>query len=291
MADFTTLKSMPEDGNQRYQRQLATAPADTLDGTVWFSMRRLLPVIVLGLGILAVFAFRLDEYLSFERLREQGKVRFLGVSTHTPNLEQVANAAIDDGRFDVMMLAYHHGAWPMLREIIDRAASKDIGVVAMKTLKGAKHRGLLELRDQADSYTQAAFKWVLADPSVSCLVISFYEFQHLDEYLFASGKRPTQADQALLKRYDQLIAGKHCFAQCGACLGSCPEQIAINDVLRHRMYFEDYGDQKEAMRLYSRLEKQADVCVGCSAPCLGACPHGVPIQERTIGAHRMLTFG
>ncbi len=57
------------------------------------------------------------------------------------------------------------------------------------------------------------------------------------------------------------------------------------------MYFEDYGDQKEAMRLYSRLEKQADVCVGCSAPCLGACPHGVPIQERTIGAHRMLTFG
>ncbi len=70
MADFTTLKSMPEDGNQRYQRQLATAPADTLDGTVWFSMRRLLPVIVLGLGILAFFAFRLDEYLTFESLRE-----------------------------------------------------------------------------------------------------------------------------------------------------------------------------------------------------------------------------
>ena len=228
---------------------------------------------------------------AFERLREQGKVRFLGVSTHTPNLEQVANSAIDDGRFDVMMLAYHHGAWPKLGEIIDRAASKDIAVVAMKTLKGAKHRGLLEMRDQADSYTQAAFKWVLANPSVSCLVISFYEFQHLDEYLYASGKRPTQADMAVLQRYDELIAGKHCFAHCGACLGSCPEQLAIHDVLRHRMYFEDYGNQKEAMRLYARLEKQADVCVGCSAPCLGACPHGVPIQERTLGAHRMLTFG
>jgi len=228
---------------------------------------------------------------AFDRLRQAGKVRFLGVSTHTPNLEQVATAALDDGRFDVMMLAYHHGAWPKLEKIVARAASQDVAVVAMKTLKGAKHRGLLERRDQADSYTQAAFKWVLSNSNVSCLVISFYEHPHLDEYLYASGKAPTQEDLALLQRYDELIAGKHCFAHCGACLGACPEQLAINDVLRHRMYFEDYGVQKEAMRLYSRLEKQADVCMGCSAPCLGACPYGIPIQERTIGAHRMLTFG
>jgi len=47
---------------------------------------------------------------AFDRLKEQGKVRFLGVSTHTPNLPVVANAAIDSGRFDVLMLAYHFGA-------------------------------------------------------------------------------------------------------------------------------------------------------------------------------------
>ncbi len=227
---------------------------------------------------------------AFDRLKEQGKARFLGVSTHTPNLEAVATKAIDSGRFDVMMLAYHHGAWPGLAEIIDRAAANDVGVVAMKTLKGAKHRGLLELRDQADSYTQAAFKWVLANPSVSCLVVGFFEHQHVDEYIYASGKKPTSEDLALLRRYDELIAGKHCFAHCGACLDTCPEQLAINDVLRHRMYFEDYGDQKEAMRLYARLEKGAEVCAGCPAPCVDACPSGVPIQERMIGAHRMLSL-
>jgi ferredoxin len=56
------------------------------------------------------------------------------------------------------------------------------------------------------------------------------------------------------------------------------------------MYFEDYGDEKEAMRLYARLERQANACAGCSAPCAGVCPHGVPIQERTSGAHRLLTL-
>ena len=232
-----------------------------------------------------------NAHEAFDRLKEAGKVRFLGVSSHTPNLETVANAAIESDRFDVMMLAYHHGAWPQLGDIVDRAAARDMGIVAMKTLKGAKHQGLLETRDEADSYPQAAFKWVLANPSVSCVVISFFEPNHADEYLYASGRELTAADEALLERYDERIAGKHCFAHCGACLDTCPEGLPINDVLRHRMYFEDYGDQKEAMRLYSKLDTKADVCAGCDAPCAAACPAGVAIQERTMGAHRMLSFG
>jgi aryl-alcohol dehydrogenase-like predicted oxidoreductase len=227
---------------------------------------------------------------AFDRLREQGKARFLGVSTHTPNLEAVADAALASNRFDVLMLAYHHGAWSKLADIIARAAAQDVGVVAMKTLKGARHRGMADFREEADSYAQAAFKWVLSNPHVSCLVISFFDHAHVDEYLHASGQPLGARDLAVLERYDQLIAGTHCFAHCGACLDSCPESLRIHDVLRHRMYFENYGDEKEAMRLYAALEKQANVCIGCSAPCSGACPEGIPIRERTIGAHRMLTF-
>ena len=229
-----------------------------------------------------------NAHEAFDRLKEQGKVRFLGVSTHTPNLEEVANTAIDSDRFDVMMLAYHHGAWPNLATIIDRAAERDIGVVAMKTLRGAKHQGLLETRAERDSYTQAAFKWVLANPSVSCLVISLWESAQLDEFLFASGKRPGSYDLALLERYDEVVADSHCRPHCGACLASCPEQLRIHDVLRHRMYFEDFGAQKTAMQLYAALDTQADVCTGCSAPCALACPHGIPIPERTRETHEML---
>jgi aryl-alcohol dehydrogenase-like predicted oxidoreductase len=227
---------------------------------------------------------------AFAQLRQQGKVRFLGFSSHTPELETVVRAALDDGRFDVMMLAYHHGLWPDQRALIERAARADVGVVAMKTLKGAKHRGLLEFRDQADAYSQAAFKWVLSNPHVACLVISIFEQRQLDEYLYASGQLPGPNDLAVLERYDELIAGKHCFAHCGACLSACPAGLPIADVLRHRMYFEDYGIEKIAMERYARLERRADVCIGCSAPCTGACPAGIPIQERTIGAHRMLTL-
>jgi aryl-alcohol dehydrogenase-like predicted oxidoreductase len=86
---------------------------------------------------------------AFERLKEQGKARFLGVSTHTPNLHEVATAAIDSGRFDVVMLAYHHGMGWDLDSILARAAERDVAVVAMKTLKGAKQRNLADSRTRA----------------------------------------------------------------------------------------------------------------------------------------------
>jgi uncharacterized protein len=228
---------------------------------------------------------------AFDRLKQAGKVRFLGFSTHTPNLVEVVSTGIESNRFDVMMVAYHHGIWPQLPELVKRArADRDMGVVAMKTLKGAKHRGLLDFQRYADSYTQAALKWALANEDVSCAVISFFELQHVDEYLAASGKRLTPQDLAILGEYDRQIAGTYCGPHCGACLSSCPEGLPIHDVLRHRMYFEDYGWEKEGMQRYAALAKNASVCASCSAPCTGSCPVGIDIQTRMTGAHDLLTL-
>jgi aryl-alcohol dehydrogenase-like predicted oxidoreductase len=232
-----------------------------------------------------------NAYEAFDRLKQQGKARFLGFSSHTPNLIQVATQAIESGRFDVMMLAYHHGIWPRLGEIISKARrEQDMGVVAMKTLKGARHQGLAGFRADADAYSQAAFKWVLSNPDVSCLVVSFFELQHVDEYLYASGRGVTPKDVTILEEYDRQIRGSYCAPHCGACLSSCPAELPIADILRHRMYFEDYGWQKEGMRLYARLDKRASVCASCSAPCLGSCPVGIDIQRRMKGAHELLTL-
>jgi hypothetical protein len=229
---------------------------------------------------------------AFDRLKEQGKVRFLGFSTHTPRLVEVANRGIDSGRFDVMMLAYHFGMWSPLGEIIARGRrEQDMGVVAMKTLKGAKHHGLAGFREEADAFSQAALKWTLSNPDVSCAVISFFELQHLDEYLYASGRELSSRDLAVLRKYDREIVGSYCQPHCGRCLDHCPEGLPIHDVLRYRMYFEDYGWEKEGMRLYSKLATNASVCAGCSAPCLGSCPAGIAIPERTQEAHRLLTLG
>lgn len=239
---------------------------------------------------------RLDRLMApnmheaFDRLKEQGKVRFLGVSTHTPNLEVVANAAIDSGRFDVLMLAYHFGMYPNFPHILEKARRADVGIVAMKTLKGAKHTNLAEFREEASAYSQAAFRWVLSNPAVSCLVISFSQLRHVDEYLYASGQPVRDSDIALLERYDELTRGDYCQPHCGKCLDSCSFDLSINDILRYRMYFRDYGWEKEGMRLYAALDEanNASRCITCTAPCTNRCPIGVPIREKMLDAHRVL---
>jgi hypothetical protein len=225
---------------------------------------------------------------AFDRLKQDGKVRFLGVSTHTPNLEEVANTAIDSGRFDVMMLAYHFGMWPHFGHILEKAKHHDVGVVAMKTLKGAKHTNLADFHREADAYSQSAFRWVLSNPNVSCLVVSFSTPEHVDEYLAASGTELAGHDVSRLERYDRLVAGDYCQPHCGLCLSSCPEELPIHDVLRWRMYAKDYGWGEEGRSKYALLAKNASVCVGCPAPCRDACPHGVPIRTTMLDAHRVL---
>jgi aryl-alcohol dehydrogenase-like predicted oxidoreductase len=226
---------------------------------------------------------------AFDRLKAQGKVRFLGVSTHTPNLEEVANAAIDSGRFDVLMLAYHFGMWPTFGHVLRKAREHDVAVVAMKTLKGARHTDLAPFREDAGSYAQSAFRWVLSNPDVSCLVVSMSTPRHVNEYLAASGTALTPADVARLERYDVLVRGDYCQPHCGVCLDSCPEALPVNDVLRWRMYARDYGWGVEGRLRYAALgERNASLCAGCPAPCAGTCPHDVPIRATMMDAHRRL---
>lgn len=228
---------------------------------------------------------------AFDRLREQGKARFLGFSSHTPSLPEVARAAMASNRFDVMMLAYHWGLWPEIGEVMDQAHAMDMGVVAMKTLKGAKATNLAGFEDESGSFPQSAFRWVLDNPSVSCLVVSFSEDQHCDEYLYASGQSPRPTDIATLEKYDRLVSADYCRPHCGECLSSCPQGRPIDTILRYDMYLADYRDPVRGREKYARLVASgldAAGCEACPAPCLGSCPHELPIRAKMVRAHERL---
>lgn len=225
---------------------------------------------------------------AFDRLKEQGKARFLGVSSHTPRMVEVMIAAIESDRFDVIMPAYSYKLWPALDGVLDLARQRDVGVVAMKTLKGAYHRRLPELAPDAGTFAQSAFRWVLANPKVGCLVISISTPEQIDEYLVASGQAPDGADVARLERYDAATSHLYCRPGCGACLGSCPHGVAIDDVLRADMYATRYDDAAGARKLYASLGAPAAQCAGCDAPCANACPFGLDVPALVQAAHRTL---
>jgi predicted aldo/keto reductase-like oxidoreductase len=225
---------------------------------------------------------------AFDRLKEQGKARFLGVSSHTPRMVEVMTAAIESGRFDVIMPAYSYKLWPALDRVLDLAKQRDVGVVAMKTLKGAYHRQLPELAPDAGTFAQSAFRWVLSNPKVACLVISISQPEQIDEYLVASGQAPDGTDLARLERYDAATSHLYCRPGCGACLPACPHEVAIDDVLRTEMYATRYGDAETGRKLYASLGEPAAQCAGCSAPCAASCPFDLDVPALTRAAHAVL---
>jgi hypothetical protein len=227
---------------------------------------------------------------AFDRLREQGKVRFLGVSSHTPNLEEVMRHAVDSGRFQMLLVAYNFNNWPDLTDIFRDAHERGIGVVAMKTLKGAKATVLKDFADQSQAFSQAAFTWVLSNPHVSGLVVSIADYDQIDEYLYASGRELGEADVALLERYEAVITREYCRPGCGECLDRCPYDVPIDDIFRYAMYFESYRQQRGAMEHYAKLPaaNNASRCVDCAAPCEAACPFEIRISEKLTRFHPML---
>ncbi len=228
---------------------------------------------------------------AFDRLRQAGKVRFIGVSSHTPDLETVMAHAVDSGRFDVIMVAYNFKNWPDLGHIFRRARERGVGVVAMKTLKGARHTQLSDFTpSERESFAQAAFKWVLSNPDVSGLVVSMSTTDQIDEYLYASGRPLAESDVGLLEKYDRLVARDYCRPGCGACLDACPYDVPIDDVLRYAMYADGYGRPAQAAAQYARLDaaRNASRCIGCSAPCEPSCPFELPIRRKLVAADRLL---
>lgn len=249
------------------------------------------------------------EWLSFiELAKEQGKIRFTGISGHGGYLVDCLNYALDHDMIDIMLTAYNFGQDPKFYEgltrrfdwiatqeelpkAISRAKGMDVGVIAMKTLMGARLNDMRPYEQDGSTYSQAAFKWVLSNDDVDALVITMKTTEDIDEFLVASGSNQlSRIDDQLLKQYTKLNGMSYCKQACNSCESSCPAQVPIADIMRTRMYAIDYKDIEFAKDEYALLENNATSCLTCSGePCKNACPKGVDISKWCAPTHRMLT--
>ena len=239
-----------------------------------------------------------------DRAIRDGKIRYRGVSGHGSALVECLDYALDHDLADVILAAYNfaedasffekvrarfHFVAPQtgLSRVLGRARAKGVGVLAMKTLMGARLNDMRRYETGGATFAQAAFRWVLSGPNVDGLVISMTDTAAIDEYVAASGGIEVSADELrLLERYAELQGTRYCRPGCDACAEVCPAGVEIAEVLRTRMYDIDYRDPLFARTGYAALGSGgAAACLSCDgAPCLGACPAEIPIAAFTRDA-------
>lgn len=250
-----------------------------------------------------------EEWYEFtETAKKQGKILFTGISGHAGNLVECVDYALDHNLVDVLLLGHNFGQDPKFYErfvrsfdmvanqpdlprVMAKAKKQDVGVIAMKVLRGARLNDMRQFESDGFTYAQAAFKWALSSPDVDAAIISMTTRADIDEYLGASGARDiTQADFDLLEQYARLVNLTYCNHACNDCAGACPYDVPISDVLRTRMYAIDYGDISFAKEEYARLDGSANACLSCDGkPCQDACTQGINIAQLCGPTHVMLS--
>ncbi len=242
-----------------------------------------------GLSDLSLVLNNQEIMSAYDQLKKDGKVRFTGFSTH--NAKVTLKQALDSDFAQVVLFMYNHMEGKDIEPLVKAVREKGIGTVAMKIFAGGMQGNLKGMVSQEVSYPQAAIRWVMSNHDIDTCIPTMSSYSHVEEYVAASGQPLDRAALGMIARYQHLADNVYCRVSCSECLSFCPNQVAVNDVLRYAMYFENYGMEKEAMMYYAEMlpaQKPLD-CVNCAGYCESACPYGLKVKARLIHAHDLLT--
>ena len=228
---------------------------------------------------------------AFENAKKDGKVKFWGASSHGPRMVEDFDWLLDNAPVDMIMPGMNFMT-KGLEPVLAKARSKGVAVVAMKSLAAARKIDYKPFMKNGATVRQAVIKWMLAHRDIDTVSMTMRSVEMIDEFVAASGRPElTPEEKKALKGYGMLLDRDYCRPGCSGCLAACPHSVPIADILRYRLYFNNYGEEKHAMSLYRKLPsaRSAERCASCPGPCEATCPHGLAIRSKLLEAHSELT--
>jgi predicted aldo/keto reductase-like oxidoreductase len=220
-------------------------------------------------------------------LKKAGKARYLGFSTHSNMAECIAAAAEMDV-YDVVLTTFNLAHWQneQLLQAIRAASAKGMGVIAMKTqctYTSRQHEPWSRMRDRLRGHISqtALLKWVLRHPEVATAVPGCTSMGQIEEnFAVAYDLEYDEAERRFLEQTGARFAAGFCL-QCGQCVETCPQRVAVPDLMRAHMYSTAYGNPFEAERAVHDIPdgRGLDRCAGCRQ-CHAQCRRGVDVAER-----------
>jgi predicted aldo/keto reductase-like oxidoreductase len=256
-----------------------------------------------------------DDLLEAQRIaKQQGKIRFAGVSTHQGYQELIPMLA-KKGLVDVVLTMYNFSMEKAVEGAVAEASKAGIGIVGMKVMAGGFRRRPAgpppsgpggpppgarppgarppgprpeppaQLKQQGAML--AALKWVIKDPNVHTTIPGMQDMEQLEENLRAMAEPYGPDEEKLLAQQLELITPLYC-RTCGKCEASCAKGLPVADVLRYLSYADGYGQFALAREEYAKLPRElANVrCRDCGR-CTVSCPFGVQVSTRLRRAQEL----
>ena len=226
-----------------------------------------------------------DDLLEAEHIaKQQGKIRFIGVSTH--NLPAIVDRLLAT-KVEVVQPQYSFASDSSYGPALEKLHQAGVGLVAMKVMARARGRGRDTGPKRPPEFFAAALKWTLKNPTIATTVPSMTDMDQLDQNFAAMAQAFTDADSKLLTA--GLVEVRPYFCRmCGTCAGQCAKGLPVSDMVRFVMYADGYGQFGLGREHFQRLPDhlQQVKCGDCSQ-CSVRCPNGVRVTAQLTRAQEL----
>ncbi|MFA5865385.1 MAG: aldo/keto reductase [Phycisphaerae bacterium] len=203
---------------------------------------------------------------TFERWKKQGKVRFMGLTTHG-GMKECMESALATGWYDCLMPTYTLDLRDSYADIFKKCQQQKVGFIAMKT-------------NLSEDNANQTIPVMLKDKPVTTLCKSLRSLSSVKKYIEASKEKVTDADAVTILKLAALTNLGRCH-MCGTCNGVCENGLAVSDMIRCVDYYVDAANDYETGKTtYAALgsERDASRCTNCGQ-CENACPNKVPVRH------------
>lgn len=235
-----------------------------------------------------------------ERVKGEGKTRFIGFSTHS-NMAQCLMGASRLPWIDGVLFTYNYRVMhePDLVAAVDACHAAGIGLIAMKTQgqrqteDTAAHQALLApLTSRGFSPGQAKLKVAMEHPKITTAIVQMPNIRLCRENIAAAldQTRLAEVDHAVLQRYAAATSSGYCAGCRRLCEHALGGEIPVQDVMRHLMYARNYDGSVDARALFAELPlavREKLPHLDC-AEAERVCPRGLPIGRLMREAAELL---
>lgn len=202
-------------------------------------------------------------YEELAKAREEGKVRWIGVTGHS---RSVILKAIETGLFDTVQLPFNPIEDEWEEAVLPAAREAQMGTIGMKPVAGGAIR-----------HIGASIRFSLTR-GIDVSIPGMDSVSQVDENAAVGGdlRPPTGDELAALHKEKELWGEKFC-RRCAYCM-PCPEGLNIPFLLLIEGYYTRYELHDWARERLNALSKTYGDCTACGE-CLEKCPYDLPIPD------------
>ncbi|MCK5375859.1 MAG: aldo/keto reductase, partial [Acidobacteria bacterium] len=219
-----------------------------------------------------------------KQLKADGRLRFAGVSNHgsraedEESMDKVLVAAAEDGRFDLMLIAYNFMNRDKGDKVLAACKKNNVGTTAMKTAPGTMKMEPFDPENPSERYARYLERQIEAGEKREDVIKEIQEYIAESEKAFADAK-PFMEEHGISDRDGLRLAAVQWVLSNPEMQTTCIGFRDFDAIDRVLPFSGAKMTQARVLALdHYRVAASSLYCRHACSDCAGACPQAVPVS-------------